>query len=67
MGKRKLLRDRGGRMECIKPAYYDRFRCLAGECPDSCCHLWQVDIDPDTAKRYRQLPGALGQLLRDSL
>ena len=42
------------------PAYYDRFRCLAGACPDSCCQEWDVDVDPDSAKRYRALPGNWG-------
>ena len=49
------------------PAYYDRFRCLAGACPDSCCQEWDVDVDPDSAKRYRALPGDLGDALRAAL
>ena len=54
-------------MKIIKPDYYDRFRCLAGSCPDSCCREWEVQVDSDAAAFYRQLPGALGQDLRRCL
>ena len=51
-------------MEIIRPSYYKDFRCLAGACPDSCCQLWEVEIDPETAALYRSLPGPLGEDLR---
>ena len=50
-----------------KPGYYDTFRCLASRCPDSCCQLWDVEIDPDTENLYKTVPGELGKLLRDDL
>ena len=51
-------------MKITKPGYYDRFRCLAGSCPDSCCKEWEVQVDPDSVSRYRKLPGPLGNDLR---
>ncbi len=54
-------------MRITKPLYYDRFSCIAGACPDSCCHEWAVDVDEETAARYRALPGALGDRLREVL
>lgn len=54
-------------MEITKPGYFDRFRCLAGHCPDSCCKEWEVQVDGDAAAFYRQLPGALGNDLRRCL
>ena len=54
-------------MEVTKPDYFDRFRCLAGECPDSCCKDWQVQVDEASARRYRALTGALGEELRAAL
>ena len=36
-------------MKITKPDYYDRFRCLAGGCPDSCCKEWEVQVDADSA------------------
>ncbi len=49
------------------PEYYNKFTCIASACPDSCCHLWDVDIDPDTAALYYALPGALGDALRNKM
>lgn len=54
-------------MKITKPDYFDRFRCLAGACPDSCCKEWEVQVDPDSAARYRALPGDLGDDLRQAL
>ena len=54
-------------MEVFYPEYYHRFRCLAGACPDSCCKEWTVDVDDEAAARYRALPGALGDRLRQVL
>lgn len=51
-------------MELLTPEYYHAFHCLADACPDSCCKEWEVDIDPHTACRYRELPGDLGDRLR---
>ena len=51
-------------MKITKPDYFDRFRCLAGSCPDSCCKEWEVQVDPHAAAVYRNLPGALGEDLR---
>lgn len=50
-----------------KPEYFDRFRCIAGACPDSCCKEWDVQVDPDAAGVYRALPGPLGDKLRQVL
>ena len=51
-------------MQIHKPAYFDSFRCIAGQCPDSCCKEWEVEIDDRTAAYYRSLPGDLGDRLR---
>ena len=49
------------------PDYYDRFVCLAGDCPHSCCEKWEVVIDEDHAALYRQAEGPLGEKLRAAL
>lgn len=51
-------------MEIRKPAYFDEFHCLAGQCPDSCCKEWDVSVDEAAAARYHSMPGDLGQRLR---
>lgn len=47
-------------MKVFKSAYFDSFCCLASACPDSCCHEWEVLVDPESAKRYEALSGPLG-------
>ena len=54
-------------MKIYKPEYFDRFRCIASACPDSCCKEWDVQVDPDSARRYRALPDPLGDRLREVL
>ena len=54
-------------MKIIKPSYFDTFRCIAGQCPDSCCKEWDVLVDADKAEFYRALPGDLGDRLRQVL
>ena len=54
-------------MEITKPDYYDEFACLAGKCPDTCCANWEVVIDPESDAFYSQVPGELGQKLRDAI
>ena len=45
-------------MLLFKPDYYDCFRCAAGECPDSCCKEWEVEIDDASARNAgRPSPG----------
>ena len=54
-------------MIITKPSYFDDFRCIAGDCPDSCCKEWDVQVDEASAAYYRALPGALGDRLREVL
>lgn len=54
-------------MEILTPDYYHKFHCIAGDCPDSCCKEWAVDVDEQAAAYYRALPGALGDRLREVL
>ena len=54
-------------MQVIKPQYYDRFQCIAGDCPDSCCKDWTIVVDEVSAEYYRALPGSLGSRLREVL
>ena len=54
-------------MKLLKPTYFDDFRCIAGQCPDSCCKEWDVQVDDIAAEFYRSLPGALGERLRQVL
>ena len=54
-------------MKIVKPSYFDTFRCIAGACTDSCCKEWDVQVDDQAADFYLQLPGELGDRLRQVL
>ena len=54
-------------MKIVKPSYFDTFRCIAGACTDSCCKEWDVQVDEAAAESYMQMPGDLGDCLRQVL
>ena len=51
-------------MRIRTPSFFARFSCLGSHCHDNCCLGWEIDIDPDTAAFYRQVPGPFGDRLR---
>ena len=38
-----------------KTSYYDDFKCIGSECPNSCCVGWEIDLDINTFQKYRDL------------
>lgn len=51
----------------VEPDFYPEFQCLASACRHSCCLGWEIDVDEDTAQLYGELPGPLGDELREQL
>lgn len=51
-------------MKTCRPDYYDRFRCIAGSCKDSCCIGWEIHVDEDKIDYYRHISGELGTRLK---
>lgn len=39
------------------PDYYNKFKCIAGSCPDTCCAGWQIVIDEESMKKYQNFKG----------
>ncbi len=39
------------------PSFYKDFKCIAGDCPDSCCQGWEVDADDASLEFYKTLTG----------
>ena len=50
-----------------KPDFYDRFKCIAGRCTDTCCVGWEIDVDEDSQEAYRKVAGAFGDKLRANI
>ena len=48
----------------VYPEYYKDFKCIASACRHSCCIGWEIDIDRESAERFRDLSGRLGDKLR---
>lgn len=54
-------------MREIYPKFYKEFKCLGGDCPNTCCQGWGVDIDKDTLLRYQNVEGPYGAKLKSIL
>ncbi len=44
---------RTSKLQALMPRYVTRFKCVGPDCEDSCCHEWQVSLDKNTFKAYR--------------
>lgn len=51
-------------MHAILPSFYPDFQCRANNCKHSCCKGWEIDIDEDTARKYRTMSGPLADEIR---
>lgn len=40
----------------IVPNYYHKFSCIADKCRHTCCAGWEIDVDPDSLERYKDIP-----------
>ena len=49
------------------PIYYKNFKCIADRCEHSCCVGWEIDIDKNTLKKYKELKGGYGTVITDSI
>lgn len=54
-------------MISIIPDGFNAFRCKGGACRHTCCQVWEIDIDPDTADRYLHLSGKLGEEMKQAM
>ena len=50
-------------MKIFAPSYYPQFFCIAGACKHSCCIGWEIGIDKESYKRFRQLDAGSGKIL----
>ncbi len=51
-------------MKNIYPSYFEKFRCIADKCPDSCCKGWDVVVDDETNNFYKTVAGEFGEKLK---
>lgn len=51
-------------MKHIYPTYYKNFKCIANECPDSCCKDWDVVVDEESESFYNSVNTEFGEKIR---
>ena len=54
-------------MKLYAPKYYKNFKCIADRCDHSCCIGWEIDIDSDTLKKYKNLKNSYRDIIMDSI
>lgn len=54
-------------MQYTVPDYYKDFKCIASECPDTCCAGWDIMIDDRSLARYKKVKGGFGNRLHNSI
>ena len=54
-------------MEYIYPDYYHDFVCKAGQCEDTCCAGWAIEVDEASLDKYDKLSTSFGNRLRGSI
>lgn len=51
-------------MKIRTPYYYKDFKCIAGDCTDTCCAGWDVDVDEKSYRYYKSVKGEFGKRLK---
>ena len=54
-------------MKTMVPYYYKDFKCIASKCTDTCCAGWEIIIDDETYKHYKNVSGEFGERLKSNL
>ena len=54
-------------MKLHVPKYFNEFHCIADQCKDYCCKLWEIDIDKKTSTFYKNCTGEFGQKLKQNI
>ena len=51
----------------VFPDYYNSFKCINSKCRHNCCIGWDIYIDEETARTYRNTQGNFGKRLRENI
>ena len=45
----------------VTPDYYDKFKCIGGECKHNCCEgAWEIEVDDEALDRFGKIGGEFG-------
>ncbi len=56
-----------GKKKVLYPEYFEKFQCIGGDCEDSCCAGFRVDIDRKTYRLYKKIGDPELQPILDSV
>ena len=51
------------KVNIFMPKYMADFKCIAGECKDTCCAGWDINIDKKSYERYENSTGNLKSIV----
>lgn len=54
-------------MRTLKQSVFDRFKCSAGKCNETCCKGWEIIIDDITMDKYKNYEGKLREILDEAV
>ncbi len=54
-------------MELYYVNYYNQFHCIGPACENTCCAVWEIEIDDKSYRKYRNYPGEWGQRFEASI
>jgi len=49
-------------MRSFRPDYYDDFKCIGGSCTHTCCAGWEIGVDSETLRIYRDFPDIMSHI-----
>ena len=49
------------------PDYYKDFKCIAGKCRHTCCAGWEIDVDEESAARFKDHPDIMEHIEGNSI
>ncbi len=45
----------------VTPDYYNKFKCIGGECKHNCCEgAWEIEVDDEALDRFSEIGGEFG-------
>lgn len=54
-------------MKTVYPVYFNKFRCAASNCPDTCCAGWEIVVDESSIRKYGSLDSETGAKIRSRM
>ena len=54
-------------MKLRQPSYNKKFKCIGGDCPDTCCRDWSIVPDEDSLADYQNAPEPLRSAIAAAL